>query len=86
MDHLSNHCKCPFLDDIIFKESRYCSVFPDEAVTGEELPLPSSIASTTTKNPVTKPPGAFDCNFEVGFCNWKNDFTKKLNWTRNQGK
>lgn len=73
------------VDDIIFKESRYCSVFPDEAATGEELPLPATSTATTTKNPVTKPPGAFDCDFEAGFCNWKNDYSQKLNWTRNQG-
>jgi hypothetical protein len=70
------------LDDVYFKESQYCSVVPDTAITGGVLPLPQ----TTTRAPTSTPvPSVYDCNFETGFCNWKNDVTKPLNWTRIRG-
>lgn len=73
------------VDDIIIKESQYCTVTPLSAVTGPGLPIPS-IIPTTTKAPTSTPkPSIYDCTFEVDFCNWKNDLTRPLNWTRTQG-
>ena len=72
------------LDDIIFQDSKYCSIFPPYAIAGPGLPLPSSFI-TTTKKPAINQTSDFDCDFEVNFCNWKNDKTKKLEWLRNQG-
>jgi hypothetical protein len=70
------------VDDIIFKESQYCSVQPPQADAGGSLPLPE----LTTKTPTSTPtPSIYDCSFENDFCNWKNDYSRPLNWTRNQG-
>ena len=70
------------IDDIIYKESQYCSVQPHEANVGNSLPLPL----LTTKTPTsTSTPSKYDCNFESDYCNWKNDYSRPLNWTRNQG-
>lgn len=75
------------LDDLMFREAKYCSVIPDEAVTGVSLPVQNatSALSTTRGSVTTRPPSAFDCDFEVDFCKWQNDYSLALNWTRNQG-
>ena len=72
------------LDDLIFQESKYCAVYPSSAMAGTGLPLPVN-PTTTTKNPITSFPSVYDCNFETNFCNWNNDVTRKLMWTRNSG-
>jgi hypothetical protein len=72
------------LDDIIFKESQYCSISPSEAIAGTGLPLPTAIP-TTTKSGTTSIPSVYDCSFEVNFCTWTNDYSRPLNWTRNKG-
>ena len=70
------------LDDIIFKESQFCSINPMNASTGTSFPLP--MASTSTKKPVVIT-SDLDCDFEVNLCNWKNVLNAKINWKRNQG-
>ncbi|CAF0741635.1 unnamed protein product, partial [Brachionus calyciflorus] len=73
------------LDDIIFKDSQFCSVTPSSANPGPGLPIPSS-TTTSTKFPITTPiPSVYDCDFETSYCNWKNDLTLPMNWTRIQG-
>jgi hypothetical protein len=69
------------LDDIIFKESQFCSTNPSDAFTGN-LPLPTT---TTTKPTSTPIPSVYDCNFEKDFCNWQNDISRPLFWIRHQG-
>jgi hypothetical protein len=74
------------IDDIFFKESRYCSVTPAEA-QNETLPLPTQSLTTTPTSTIQ--PSVYDCDFEnenIPFCNWNNDYTRPLNWTRRQGK
>jgi len=73
------------LDDVIFQESKYCSVFPSTAMAGSGLPLPSKPILTTTANPITPIASVYDCNFEKDFCNWKNDLSRPLLWRRNRG-
>jgi hypothetical protein len=72
------------LDDVIFQESKFCSVYPSTAMAGSGLPLPSK-PITTTANPITPIPSVYDCNFEKDFCNWKNDINRPLKWKRNRG-
>lgn len=73
------------VDDILIKESQYCTLTPISAVTGTSLPIPTFV-STTTKSPTSTPiPSVYDCTFETGFCNWKNDYSRPLNWTRTRG-
>lgn len=74
------------IDDIYFKESQYCSVSPSEA-QNEILPLPTQTPTTTPTS--TLQPSIYDCDFEndnAPFCNWLNDYSRPLNWTRMQGK
>jgi len=72
------------LDDVYFKEAQYCTVLPENAAAGGNLPLPQ--ITTTTKNPLLTPtPSIYDCNFEIDYCNWKNDFSVRLTWIRNSG-
>jgi hypothetical protein len=72
------------LDDIYFKEAQYCSVFPDNAAGGGNLPLPQ--LTTTTKNPLLTPSSSiYFCDFEINLCNWKNDLSVRLTWIRNRG-
>ncbi|RNA14511.1 MAM and LDL-receptor class A domain-containing 2-like, partial [Brachionus plicatilis] len=74
------------LDDLIIKDSQICSVSPASADPGTGLPIPTS-TTTTTKVPLTTPiPSVYDCTFENDFCNWKNDFSLPMNWTRTKGK
>ena len=70
------------IDDLFFKESQYCSVQPDSANAGGNLPLQTTTRVPTTVTPI---PSVYDCNFEVDFCNWENDVSRPLNWTRNKG-
>jgi hypothetical protein len=69
------------IDDIIFKESYYCSVLPASATVGDALSTPYRY---TTK-PTTGTPSVYDCNFEDGFCFWKQSDEYKLQWLRQQG-
>ncbi len=74
------------IDDIYFKESQYCSVTPPEAKY-EILPLPTQSPTTTPTSTIQ--PSVYDCDFENEnrpFCNWNNDYSRPLNWTRMQGK
>jgi hypothetical protein len=70
------------IDDLFFKESQYCSIQPVSANAGGNLPLQTTTRLPTTVTPI---PSVYDCNFEVDFCNWENDYTRPLNWTRNRG-
>ena len=70
------------VDDIIFKESFYCSVIPDSASVGEVLVIPPVFTTRPTSPPVSS---VFDCNFEVDFCTWKQSSLYKLLWIRQQG-
>ena len=71
-------------DDVIFKESLYCSVLPETAATGSTLPLP--VVTTTTKKPTTAAPASdLDCDFEAGFCKWSNDASATSKWLRQRG-
>lgn len=72
------------IDDIFFKDAQYCSISPLSAAAGSGLPIPST--TTTTKVPQsTSAPSIYDCTFETGYCNWKNDSSRPLIWLRNQG-
>ncbi|CAF0741650.1 unnamed protein product, partial [Brachionus calyciflorus] len=74
------------IDDIFFKDSQFCSVSPTSAAVGPGLPIPST-TTTTTKSPTSTPaPSIYDCNFEIDYCNWKNDSSRPLTWLRNQGR
>jgi hypothetical protein len=70
------------LDDILFKDSTYCTVTPSYAQAGTGLPLPQP--STTIRPPVTSLPTVYDCDFEVDFCNWKQDPNNDIDWERNR--
>ena len=73
------------LDDIIFKESEYCSVEPYLAAVGPGFPLPSKPITTTKTPSSTVNPPLYDCDFEYGYCNWRNDESRPMKWTRIRG-
>jgi hypothetical protein len=73
------------IDDVFFKNSEFCSINPPQALTSDQLPLPSQMQTTTPVSTVA--PSIYDCDFEKNnFCNWKNDLKRPLNWTLETGK
>jgi hypothetical protein len=70
------------IDDIVFKESFYCSVIPNSASVGEVLVIPSEFTTRPTTPTV---PSVFDCNFEINFCTWRQTIQYKLQWIRQRG-
>jgi hypothetical protein len=70
------------IDDIVFKESFYCSVIPNAASVGEVLVIPSEFTTRPTTPTV---PSVFDCNFEINFCTWRQTIQYKLQWIRQRG-
>ena len=70
------------VDDIIFKESFYCNVQPAAASLGDVLTTPQVFTTIPT---VPATPSVYDCNFENGFCNWKQPSGFNLQWLRQQG-
>ena len=73
------------LDDLIIKDSQFCSVTPPSADPGTGLPIPTNTSTTTLIPPTTSIPSVYDCTFEKDYCNWKNDFSLPMNWTRVKG-
>ena len=73
------------LDTIIFRASDYCSIQPLSALSTDSLPVPSKPITTTRVPQTTLQPPLYDCNFEKGFCNWKNDMNRPMQWLRNRG-
>lgn len=73
------------LDDIIFKESQFCGTQPYQATAGF-LPIPYKSTTTTPTPSSTLVPPMYDCDFESGFCNYKNGVDSALSWIRNQGR
>ena len=71
------------VDDIIFKESQFCSANPDSAAVDQGGTTPSQ--TTTKMSTSTQTPSQFDCDFEADFCAWNNDDKKPIRWKRNQG-
>lgn len=73
------------IDDIIFKESEFCSVDPVNAKPDfPGFPLPTKPPTTTKVPTSTDKPPLYDCDFETGFCNWEND-PMPLEWKRTRG-
>lgn len=75
------------VDDIIFKESQYCSTTPLSAES-TVLPIPTTTKpTTTTRDPSasTVKPSAFDCDFEKDLCSYENDLSRPMQWSRNKG-
>jgi hypothetical protein len=69
--------------DIVFKESAFCRFHPESAYSNSELTFDSPPAKNKTKPIVPQPnKSVYDCNFESGFCNWKNSIDNSQNWTR----
>lgn len=72
------------VDDIMFKESQYCSVTPASAGPAV-LPIPSTTRPMTTTKDPSAPTSDFDCDFEKDLCKYTNDLSQQLMWIRNQG-
>jgi hypothetical protein len=71
------------LDDIIIKESEFCSTTPVSAQVPSGLPTrPTTTAVSPASVNKTSP---YDCDFEKGYCSWKNDTSRPLRWLRNKG-
>ena len=65
------------IDDVSLLTS-WCDVIPSTA-------RPPASPATTPDPPVTQPPvkyGSADCDFDVNICDWHNDASHNLIWTR----
>lgn len=68
------------IDDLEIIE-RACTISPDNAWPVNQVTIPMQ---TTTKS--LRPPNAFDCTFEKGFCTYTVSDGSTFNWVRAQGK
>lgn len=72
------------VDEIVFRDSQYCSITPSSAVA-TTLPPPTVTKPPATTTVSTKPPSPLDCTFETGLCNWQKDNSRTMQWVRVQG-
>lgn len=76
------------LDDLTISFSN-CLFNPSEAFVNITAPTTAPMLTTTRRLSNTTyswlGQSDYDCNFENGFCNWKNDLKADFNWTRADG-
>ncbi|CAF4185562.1 unnamed protein product, partial [Rotaria sp. Silwood2] len=75
------------IDDFTFTLSN-CSIRPmNDAVPTIGTTLPSTLLTTTTRQPTVAPQSPWDCNFEQGvLCpTWSDDLTVDFRWATRQG-
>ena len=69
------------LDDISFFPSSNCSIISSPEINT----TPTSTSTQITNTYSWQSQSAYDCNFENGYCNWKNDTTSDFNWSIAKG-
>ena len=73
------------LDDLIFRESTFCSVHPSEAQTNFTLTPPDQPLQPFKPTKPDAAKKAYDCDFEQqSFCSWALDMNQKKKWMRIQ--